>query len=70
LNVRFREYTGTTLVATKSTQVTLTTSWQLVTVTHTPVSPGSSLDFNAYLPAASAPPNSYFYADDAVITRG
>jgi hypothetical protein len=32
-------------------------------------SPASNLDFNAYLPTASAPPGSYFYADDAVIVR-
>jgi hypothetical protein len=39
-------------------------------VTYTPASPNSSnLDFNAYLPTASAPPGSYFYADDAVIVR-
>jgi PKD repeat protein len=70
LNLRFREYSGTTLVGTRTTQVTLTTSWQLVTVTYTPASPNSSnLDFNAYLPTASAPPGSYFYADDAVIVR-
>jgi parallel beta-helix repeat protein len=69
-NLRFREYSGASLVGTKSTQVTLTTSWQLVSVSYTPVSPGSSnLDFNAYLPAASAPPGTCFYADDAVITR-
>jgi parallel beta-helix repeat protein len=70
LNLRFREYSGTSLVGTKSTQVTLTTSWQLVTVAYTPVSPGSSnLDLNAYLTAASAPPGTCFYADDAVIAR-
>ena len=70
-NLRFREYSGTTLVGTRTTQVTLTTSWQRVTVTYTPVSPGSSsLDFNAYVPAASAPPGTCFYADDAVITLG
>jgi hypothetical protein len=69
-NLRFREYSGTTLVGTKSTQVTLTTSWQLVTVTYAPVSPGSSnLDFNAYLTAASAPPGTCFSADDAAIVR-
>jgi hypothetical protein len=40
-------------------------------VTYTPASPGSSnLDFNAYLPSASAPPGTCFYADDAVITTG
>jgi parallel beta-helix repeat protein len=70
-NLRFREYSGATLLGSRSTQVTLTTSWQLVTVTYTPVSPNSSnLDFNAYLPASSAPPGTCFYADDAVITLG
>jgi PKD repeat protein len=70
-NLRFREYNGSTLVGSKSTQVTLTASWQLVTVTYTPASPGSTnLDFNAYLPSASAPPGTCFYADDAVITLG
>jgi PKD repeat protein len=70
LNLRFREYSGTTLVGSRSTQVTLSTAWQLVSVTYTPVSPGSTnLDFNAYLPAASAPPGTCFYADDVVITR-
>ena len=70
-NLRFREYSGATLLGSRSTQMTLTTSWQLVTVTYTPVSPNSStLDFNAYLPASSAPPGTCFYADDVSITRG
>jgi parallel beta-helix repeat protein len=68
--LRFREFNGSTLVGSKSTQVTLTTSWQLVSVTYTAVSPGSTnLDFNAYLPSASAPPGTCFYADDASIVR-
>jgi PKD repeat protein len=70
LNLRFREYSGTTLVNTRTAQVTLTTSWQQVTLTYTPSSLNTSLDFNAYLTAASAPPGTTFYADDAVITRG
>jgi parallel beta-helix repeat protein len=68
--LRVREFNGSTLVGSTSTQVTLTTSWQLVTVTYTAVSPGSTtLDFNAYLPSASAPPGACFYADDASIVR-
>jgi parallel beta-helix repeat protein len=70
LNLRFREYNGSALVDSRSTSATLTTSWQLVSVTYTPLSPGSTnLDFNAYVPSASAPPGTCFYADDAVITR-
>jgi parallel beta-helix repeat protein len=68
--LRFREYSGSTLVGSKTTQVTLTTSWRLVTLTYTVVSPGSTnLDFNAYLPSASAPPGTCFYADDASVVR-
>ena len=48
LKLRFREYVGSTLIATTTGQVTLTTSWQQVTVVHTVTSPGSTLDFNAY----------------------
>jgi parallel beta-helix repeat protein len=70
LKLRFREYVGSTLVATTTAQVTLTTSWQQVTVAHTVTSPGSTLDFNAYLASADAPPGACFYADDAAIYRG
>jgi Carbohydrate binding domain len=70
LKLRFREYVGSTLVGTATTQVTLTTSWQQVTVTYTVTSPGSTLDFNAYLSSADAPPGTSFYADDVVILRG
>jgi len=69
LKLRFREYqNGTTLVGTATTQVTLTTAWQQVTVTYTAASPGSStLDFNTYLSSADAPPGTCFYADDAAV---
>jgi parallel beta-helix repeat protein len=69
LRLRFREYAGSTLVGTTTGQVALTTSWQQVTVAHTVTSPGSTLDFNAYLSSADAPPGACFYADDAVISR-
>jgi hypothetical protein len=36
-------------------------------VSYTITSAGSSLDFNAYLSTADAPPGNCFYADDASI---
>ena len=69
LKLRLREYTGTTLVGTGTSQVTLSTSWQQVTVSYAPVSPGqSALDYNAYV--TSQPPGVCFTADDASITVG
>jgi parallel beta-helix repeat protein len=68
LKLRFREYSGSTLVGSQTTQVTLTTSWQQVTVTYVPGAPGAStLDFNAYVVGAA--PGTGFYADDALIDR-
>ena len=68
LKLRFREYNGNTLVASPTTQATLTTSWQQVTVTHTTVSPGAgdTLDFSAYV--SQAAPGTCFYADDVSIS--
>jgi hypothetical protein len=68
LKLRFREYSGSTQVATATSQVTLTTSWQQATVTYRVPTAGTSLDFNAYI--SSAPPGTCFYADDASITLG
>jgi parallel beta-helix repeat protein len=68
LKLRFREYNGTTLVGSQTTLATLGSSWQQVTVAYTVQSPGSSLDFNAYLASADAPPGTCFYADDVAIT--
>jgi parallel beta-helix repeat protein len=67
LKLRFREYSGSTLVGSATTQATLSTSWQQVTVTCAVASPGSTLDFNAYVSKAS--PSVVFYADDASITQ-
>jgi parallel beta-helix repeat protein len=67
LKLRFREYSGSTLVGSATTEVTLSTSWQQVTVTYAVSSPGSTLDFNAYV--AQASPGVVFYADDASITQ-
>ena len=71
LKLRFREYnSGGTLLATSPlSQVTLSTSWQQVTVTYTVTTVGSNLDFNAFLASADAPPGNCFYADDASVLR-
>ena len=66
LKLRFREYVGSTNTGSLTTQLTLTTGWQLITLSYVPTSVGSALDFNAYI--SSAPPGTCFYADDAVIT--
>jgi len=69
VKLRFREYAGTTLVGTATSQLTLSSSWQQVTLAYTPSSPGSStLDLNAYVSAA--PPGTCFYADDISVTVG
>ncbi|MDQ4107611.1 MAG: PKD domain-containing protein [Actinomycetota bacterium] len=68
IKVNFRELDGTTLLRSRTKTYTLTTSWQLVNVTHTPLSPGSStLDLRVFVPRAYAPPGVCFYADDASI---
>lgn len=67
LRLRFREYSGGTLVGTAViSSISLTTSWQQVTVTIVAQAAGaSSLDFTAYVP--NSPPGTCFYADDASI---
>jgi len=67
LNLRFREFAGSALVGSALKQVTLTTSWQQVSVTYTAAA-GNTLDLNAYVPKAA--PGPCFYADDAAITTG
>jgi outer membrane biosynthesis protein TonB len=69
LKLRFREYnnSGGAFVGSNTATITLSTSWQQVTVTYVPGAAGSSnLDFNAYV--SSAPVGTCFYADDASIT--
>jgi hypothetical protein len=70
LKLRFREYaiSNGALLGTATSQITLSTSWQQVSVNYTVTAPGSSsLDFNAYLAAADAPPGTCFYVDDAAV---
>jgi len=67
VKLRFREYNGSTLVGTATAQVTLTTSWQQVSLSYAPASPGAStLDLNAFVSKAAT--GTAFYADDASIT--
>jgi hypothetical protein len=70
LNLRFREYDDQgILVGINTAILTLTTEWQLVSVSYDPVAPGrSTLDFNAYVSDAAL--GTCFYADDASITVG
>jgi PKD repeat protein len=69
VKLRFREYAGTTLVGTGTSQLTLSSSWQQVTLAYTPSAPGAStLDLNAYVSAA--PPGTCFSADDVAVTLG
>jgi len=65
LKLRFSEWSGSALAGSAVTLKTLSTSWQQVSVAYTTVSPGSTLDFNAYVTGAA--PGTCFYADDAVI---
>jgi hypothetical protein len=63
----FPRVRGVDAVGTQTTLATLSTSWQLVTVTYTSVQPSSStLDFNAYV--SQSPAGTCFYADDLAIT--
>ena len=68
LKLKLAEYRGTTPLGSASTQTTLTTSWQKLTVSYTVTSPGSTLDFQAFV--QNPAPGNVFYADDAAIVRG
>jgi hypothetical protein len=62
--LRIREYQGITLVGSAQVSITLSTTWQQVSLAYTPAAPGSSsLDLNAS--RYSTPPGTCFYADDA-----
>ena len=67
LKLKLREYNGTTLIGSSTSQATLTTEWQQVATTYSPTAAGSStLDFQAYI--GSAPTGTCFYVDDLVET--
>jgi Calcineurin-like phosphoesterase len=68
LTLWFREWAPSgARLGVAASHITLTTAWQPVTVSYTIASPGSTLDFQAFVD--SAPPGTCFYADDATIVR-
>ena len=67
LKLSLREWAGTTLAGSAVSQLTLTNSWQRLTVSYEAAAPGSgSLDLTAYV--AGAAPGTCFYADDVSLT--
>jgi PKD repeat protein len=70
MNLRLQEMNGTTIVSSATSTLTLSTSWQQITVSRSILQPGvTPLNFNAYvitIPAAATA----FYADDATLTLG
>jgi PKD repeat protein len=70
IKINVREFNGGSQLRSRTKTYTLTTSWQLLSITHTALSPGTStIDLQVFLPKAQAPPGVCFYADDASITR-
>jgi PKD repeat protein len=62
--------TGGALNGSQTVTRTLTTNWQLVTVSYTVKSPGTStLDLQAFVPKNFAPNGTCFYADDVSIFK-
>ena len=62
--------TGGALNGSLTTTVTMTANWQLVTVSYTVKSPGTStLDLQAFVPKNFAPTGTCFYADDVSIIK-
>ena len=69
IKITFKEMNGSTQVKAKTVSYTTSTSWQQLSVTLAPNSPGTTtLDFQVFLPKAQAPPGVCFHADDASIT--
>jgi hypothetical protein len=65
-SLRIREYQGSTLVVLASSVVTLSPTWQQVTLTMSPQAPGSSyLDLNVSV--SGAPAGTNLYVDDVVL---
>jgi hypothetical protein len=63
LKIKLQEYNGGgTLLGSASAQITLSTSWQQVSVPYAIKSPGSTLDLQLYV--SNAAPGTAFYADD------
>jgi Carbohydrate binding domain/Domain of unknown function (DUF5122) beta-propeller len=68
LKLRVREYASGVLQGSVTKSIALTSSWQQVTATYTPVAPGgSNLDFEAF--TVNSPVGVCLQADDASITH-
>jgi hypothetical protein len=70
LRIKISEMNGSSLVKSRARKITLSTSWTQLSVAHTIVSPGSSLNLEVFVPRAYAPPGPCFVADDVSITKG
>jgi hypothetical protein len=68
VRLKLSDWSGSTQVGSATAQATLTTAWQLLKLTYTPPSPGSSLDYSVHV--TSAAPGTCFYADDAALYAG
>ena len=68
IKITLKEMNGGTQVRSRIFSAPLTTSWNLIAVTETTLSPGSTLDLQVFIPKAQAPPGTCFYADDVSIT--
>ena len=68
IKITLKEMNGGTVVRSCIFSATVATAWNLIAVTETTLSPGSTLDLQVFLPKAQAPPGTCFYADDVSIT--
>ncbi|HEV8450525.1 MAG TPA: right-handed parallel beta-helix repeat-containing protein [Gaiellales bacterium] len=68
LKLKIQEYSGSTLVSSASSQISLSTDWQRVTLAYAVKSPGSTLDTQMYV--SNPAPGTAFYADDVSIVLG
>jgi hypothetical protein len=68
IKITLKEMNGGTQVRSRIFSATLETTWNLIAVTETTASPGSTLDLQVFIPKAQAPPGTCFYADDVSIT--
>ena len=68
LKLRWREYSGSTLMGSSTASVALTTSWQKLSLdVHAGCARRLEPDLNAFV--SNAVPGTCFYADDVTITR-
>ncbi|HET9671630.1 MAG TPA: PKD domain-containing protein [Actinomycetota bacterium] len=69
IKIKVFEMNGSTIVRSRAKTFTLSTSWTELGVSHTIVSPGSTLDLQVFVPRAHASPGTCFFADDASIVK-